>query len=164
MASLTKRSTSKFWLAWFTDPHGRRLKRSTATTDRKAAQKIADEYAAAARRKRTALQVRRVITQLHQKTTRRASPPLHQEITGNEVSQNSLRNFLESWLENKAPEIAHSTLAFYRNAARKFLTFLGDTADADLTEITREHITRFRNEEAKRFAPKTVNHEVKFLR
>jgi Site-specific recombinase XerD len=121
-------------------------------TDRKAAQKIADEYEAAARRKRTALQVRRVITQLHQ------------EITGNEVSQNSLRNFLENWLENKAPEIAHSTLAFYRNAARKFLTFLGDTADADLTEITREHITRFRNEEAKRFAPKTVNHEVKFLR
>jgi integrase len=152
MASLTKRSTSQFWVACFTDRHGRRLKRSTATTDRKAAQKIADEYEAAARRKRTALQVRRVITQLHQ------------EITGNEVSQNSLRNFLESWLENKAPEIAHSTLAFYRNAARKFLTFLGDTADADLTEITREHITRFRNAEAKRFAPKTVNHEVKFLR
>jgi integrase len=152
MASLTKRSTSQFWVACFTDRHGRRLKRSTATTDRKAAQKIADEYEAAARRKRTALQVRRVITQLHQ------------EITGNEVSQNSLRNFLDSWLENKAPEIAHSTLAFYRNAANKFLTFLGDTADADLTEITREDITRFRNEEAKRFAPKTVNHEVKFLR
>jgi len=152
MASLTKRSTSQFWVACFTNRHGRRLKRSTATTDRKAAQRIADEYEGAARRKRTALQVRRVITQLHQ------------EITGNEVSQNSLRNFLESWLVNKAPEIAHSTLAFYRNAARKFLTFLGDTADADLTEITREHITRFRNEEAKRFAPKTVNHEVKFLR
>ena len=152
MASLTKRPTSQFWVACFIDRHGRRLKRSTATTDHKAAHKIADEYEAAARRKRTALQVRRVITQLHQ------------EITGNEVSQNSLRNFLESWLVNKAPEIAHSTLAFYRNAARKFLIFLGDTADADLTEISREHITRFRNEEAKRFAPKTVNHEVKFLR
>jgi integrase len=37
-------------------------------------------------------------------------------------------------------------------------------ADADVTEITRDHITRFRNEEAKHFAPKTVNHEVKFLR
>ena len=152
MASLTKRSTSQFWVACFIDRHGRRLKRSTATVDRKRAQKIADEYEAAARRKRTALQVRRVITQLHQ------------EITGDEVSQTSLRNFLDSWLERKAPEIAQSTLAFYRNAARKFLTFLGDAADADLTEITREHITRFRNEEAKRFAPKTVNHEVKFLR
>jgi integrase len=152
VASLTKRSTSQFWVACFIDRHGRRLKRSTATVDRKRAQKIADEYEAAARRKRTALQVRRVIIQLHQ------------EITGDEVSQTSLRNFLNSWLERKAPEIAHSTLAFYRNAANKFLAFLGDTADADLTEITREHITRFRNEEAKRFAPKTVNHEVKFLR
>jgi len=152
VASLTKRPTSQFWVACFTDKHGRRLKRSTATGDRKAAQKIAEEYETAARRKRTALQVRRVITQLHR------------EITGDQVSQNSLRNFLDGWLETKAPEIANSTLVFYRNAANKFLAFLGDTADADLTEITREHITRFRNEEAKRFAPKTVNHEVKFLR
>jgi integrase len=152
MASLTKRPTSQFWVACFIDRHGRRLKRSTATLDRKRAQKIAEEYEAAARRKRTALQVRRVITQLHQ------------EITGDHVSSTSLRFFLDSWLERKAPEVAESTLAFYRNATKKFLTFLGDAADVDLTEITRDQITRFRNEEAKRFAPKTVNHEVKFLR
>jgi integrase len=96
--------------------------------------------------------VRRVITQLHR------------EITGEEVSQTSLRNFVDEWLERKTPEIAGSTRAFYRNAADKFLRFLGDVADVDVTEITRDHVTRFRNEEAKRFAPKTVNHEVKFLR
>ena len=118
VASLTKRPTSQFWVACFTDRHGRRLKRSTATGDRKTAQKIAEEYETAARRKRTALQVRKVITQLHR------------EITGDEVSQNSLRNFLDGWLETKAPEIANSTLVFYRNAANKFLAFLGDAADA----------------------------------
>ena len=152
LASLTKRPTSQFWVACFTDRHGRRLKRSTATLDRKRAQRIADEYETAARRKRTALQVRRVITQLHQ------------EITGEEVSQTSLRNFLDTWLERKAPEIAPSTEAFYRNAAAKFIGFMGPMADADVTEVTREHITRFRNEEGKRWAPKTVNHQVKFLR
>jgi integrase len=152
VASLTKRATSRFWVACFTDRHGRRLKRSTATVDRKSAQKIADEYETAARRKRTALQVRRVITQLHH------------EITGDEVCQTSLRSFLDTWLERKAPEIAPSTECFYRNAASKFITFMGPMADADVTEITREHITRFRNEEAKRWAPKTVNHQVKFLR
>jgi integrase len=152
VASLTKRPTSRFWVACFIDRHGRRLKRSTATVDRKRAQKIADEYEAAARRKRTALQVRRVITQLHH------------EITGDEVSQTSLRSFLDTWLERKAPEIAPSTESFYRNAASKFIRFMGPMADADVTEVTREHITRFRNEEAKRWAPKTVNHEVKFLR
>jgi integrase len=152
VASLTKRPTSQFWVACFTDRHGRRLKRSTATADRKSAQKIADEYETAARRKRTALQVRRVITQLHR------------EITGEEVSQTSLRSFLDAWLERKAPEIAPSTEAFYRNAAAKFIGFMGPMADADVTEVTREHITRFRNQEAKRWAPKTVNHQVKFLR
>ena len=60
--------------------------------------------------------------------------------------------------------ISSVTLAFYRNAAAKFLAFLGDEADRDLTEITRDDITQFRNEEAKNCAPKTVNHKVKFLR
>ena len=142
IASLTTRPTSRFFVGCFTDRHGRRLKRSTGIADRKQAQKIADEYETAARRKRTALQVRRVITQLHR------------EITGEEVSQTSLRDFVDEWLEGKTPEIADSTRAFYRNAADKFLRFLGDMADADVTEITRDHITRFRNEEAKHFAPK----------
>jgi integrase len=67
-------------------------------------------------------------------------------------------------LERKEPEIAQATASFYRNAADKFLAFMSDRADADLTEITRDDIIRFRNGESKRFAPKTVNHEIKFLR
>jgi len=152
VASLTKRATSQFWVACFIDGNGRRLKRSTATVDRKRAQRIAEEYESASRRKRTALQVRRVIAQLHQ------------EITGDKVSSTSVRAFFDSWLERKTPEISSVTLAFYRNAAAKFLAFLGDEADRDLTEITRDDITQFRNEEAKNCAPKTVNHKVKFLR
>jgi integrase len=89
---------------------------------------------------------------------------LHQEITGDEVSQMSVRQFVNDWLERRASEVAETTLEFYRNAAHKFLAFLGNRAEEDLTEVTRDHITRFRNEEAKRFAPKTVNHEVKSLR
>jgi integrase len=89
---------------------------------------------------------------------------LHQEIAGEEVLQTTLRSFLDSWLERKEPEIAQATASFYRNAADKFLAFMSDRADADLTEITRDDIIRFRNGESKRFAPKTVNHEIKFLR
>ena len=152
MASLTKRGTSKFWVACFTDRNGRRLKRSTASTNRKQAQKIADEYEEAARKRRTVLQARRVLT------------ALHREIVGDDVSHTSVRAFVDSWIERKVPEIAASTAGFYRNAAGKFLAFLGDAADRDLVEITRDHITHFRNEEAKRLAPRTVNHEVKFIR
>jgi len=56
-------------------------------------------------------------------------------------------DFFDNCLERKAPEIAPSTEAFYRNAAAKFVKFMGDLADADVTEVTREQITRFRNEE-----------------
>jgi integrase len=149
MASLTKRPTSSFWVACFTDRNGRRLKRSTATTDRKQAQKIADQYEEAARRKRTAIQV---IAQLQR------------EITGDDFSNTSVRGFIDSWLQRKEPEIAPSTLAFYRNAASKFLTFLGPAADDDLTAVTRDQLTRFRNEQAKLFSATTANHQTKFLR
>lgn len=71
---------------------------------------------------------------------------------------------MDSWIENKTPEIAPSTRGFYRKVADKFLTFLGEAADRDLIEITRDHVNHFRNEEAKRLASRTVNHEVKFLR
>ncbi|HEX7517312.1 MAG TPA: hypothetical protein VF345_08515 [Chthoniobacterales bacterium] len=71
----------------------------------------------------------------------------------------SVRQFVNDWLERKAPEVAEATLGFYRNAADKFLGFLGTAVDEDLTEITRDHITQFRNQEAKRFAPKTFGRE-----
>jgi len=152
MASLIKRPTSKFWVACFTDRNGRRLKRSTATINRKQADKIADEFEEAARRKRTAIQVRRVISQLHR------------EITGDDFSDTSVRGFVDSWLERKEPEVARSTLAFYRNAASKFLTFLGLAAEQDLTAVTRDQLTRFRNEQARLFSATTANHQTKFLR
>src|SRR4030095_13535101 len=152
MASLIKRPTSKFWVACFTDRHGRRLKRSTKEVDRKRALKITDAFEEAARRKRTAIQIRRVISQLHR------------EITGDDLPDTSVRGFIASWLERKKPEIAPSTSAFYRNAASKFLTFLGPAADDDLTAVTRDQLTRFRNEQAKLFSAATVNHQTKFLR
>jgi hypothetical protein len=91
---------------------------------------------------------------------------LHQEITDDDVSAASLRNYVNSWLQHKASEVAYPTLAFYRNALNRFLAFLflGGVVDAGLPQITCRHIMRFRNEEAKWFARKTVNREVTLLR
>jgi integrase len=113
---------------------------------------IATEFEEAAQKKRTLLQARRVLT------------ALHREISGSDLAHTSFTTFVNSWIERKKPEVVPTTLSFYRNVADKFIAFLGETADQDLAEITRDHITRFRNEEAKRFAPQTVNHEVKFVR
>ena len=90
---------------------------------------------------------------------------LHQEIRGDEVSVASLRNFVNSWLQRGASAAAPPTFAFYRNTVNRFLAFLllGGVTELGWPEITREHITRFRSEEAKWSAPKTVNRQVKFL-
>jgi hypothetical protein len=91
---------------------------------------------------------------------------LHQEIRGDEVSVISLRNFVNSWLQRESSAAAPPTFAFYRNTVNRFLAFLllGGVTKLGLPEITREHITRFRSEEAKWSTPKTVNREVKLLR
>ena len=116
------------------------------------AQKIADEFELVANRKQTMLQVRRVISRLHQ------------EITGTDITEISARAFIESWLSRKGPEVSPSTLNFYRGASQKFLIFLGPRADQEIGTVGREDLVQFRNEQVEHLAGKTVNHLVKFLR
>ena len=152
MSCVWKSPKSRFWIAQFTDHTGRRRNRSTKTTDRRKAQKLAEHYEAAYARKRTARQIREVIASAYA------------EITGEQLVNKSLRSFSQSWLAAKRHEVAESTLEFYKKAADKFLTHLGPLADADLAEISREHVLDFRNREAEKFAPKTVNHDLKAVK
>ena len=152
MSCVWKSPKSRFWIAQFTDHTGRRRNRSTKTTDRRKAQKLAEHYEAAYARKRTARQIREVIASAYA------------EITGEQLVNKSSRSFSQSWLAAKRHEVAESTLEFYKKAADKFLTHLGALADADLAEITREHVLDFRNREAETLAPKTVNHDLKAVK
>jgi integrase len=152
MASLWKHPQSKYLVACFTDRAGRRRKRSTKETDRKKAQRIADAFEEAARRLRTAKQVREVIAELHE------------EITGEGLPSVSTRDFFKQWLAKKEPEVARGTLDFYKQTTTKFITFLGEEADKGIELITADHVLRFRNEQARIISAKTVNHNIKCLR
>src|SRR4030095_13737577 len=152
MAFVWKHPQSKYWIARFFDRQGRRRNRSTRTTKRKEAERLARAYEEAARKKRTARQ------------TREGIASLHEEITGEALQSHSFRAFVDSWLERKTPETAASTLTFYRNATTKFVTFLGAKAEGDLSDISRDDVASFRNQEAKTLAAKTVEHELKVLR
>ena len=152
MASLWKHPQSKNWTACFTDRTGKQRKRSTGTTDRKVALKLANEYEDAARKRRTARQAREVISDLHR------------ELTGEELPTVTTRVFFEGWLERKKVETSQATFAFYSKTVAKFQAFLGDTAGLDLSEVTREHVTGFRNQQTKTLAAKTVNHDLKCLK
>jgi integrase len=157
MPCVIKRPDSKNWIACFTDINGRRLKKSTKIKaierNRLKALKVAEKYEEAARKKRTAAQVRRVIAELHS------------QITGEDLPFKSFRKYLKEWIDEKKGETSVATIHFYDSNAKKFLRFLGVRADKDISEITKKDILDFRRMEAARgLAPKTVNHSVKFLR
>jgi len=152
MAFLWKHPESKYFMARFTDVNGKRRNRSTKSTNRKEAQKIADAYEAATRKRRTAKQVRDVITELHQ------------EITGEELPSRSFRDFASAWLDRKLPEVSEATSVSYKKTVSKFSAFLSEKADVDMAEITADDVLRFRNHEAKALTPKTVNRYLKCLR
>jgi len=156
MACLIKRPDSGFWIASFTNPQGKRLKKSTkikaTERKRKEAQAVADGYEEAAKKERTKTQTRKVIEELHEK------------VTGEPMVVISLRQFVESWLANKEARTSRATMVFYRNMWRKAALFFGERVDEDITKIRREDIYNFTNQEAKTLSPRTVNHELKWLK
>jgi len=163
MAFLWQLPDSRFWIARFTDISGKRRNRSTKVpikgatraetdTNRKQAQKIADSFESASRKRQTATRLRSVIAELQK------------EITGEELASHTVRQFVGDWLNEKRASVAPGSFNFYEAHLDKFIAHLGEKADADIAEITRDDITGFRNAEAKTLAGKTVNHGLKVLR
>jgi integrase len=153
MASLFKRPGSKKWVAAFTDENRKRWQRSTKMTDKKLAQKQADEWESEARNQRTILQIRRV------------SSEIRKEITGKALEQETIRAVKDRWINLKKAETRAATADFYDGALTRFLDHLGTRADRDLQEITRADAEAFRDALLKReLAAKTINHSLKVLK
>jgi hypothetical protein len=66
MASAWKRSNSQYFTACFRDHTGRQRRITTKETDRKKAQRLADEYEKASRTKRSLRQAQAVLDRLHE--------------------------------------------------------------------------------------------------
>lgn len=152
MASIFKRPRSKYWFAAFTDANGRRLKKSTKSTEKRTALRIADEFEMAANKRRTFLQVRRVLGEFSK------------NLLGLEMTEPTVRGHVENWIAAKTNSTAPSTIIFYKSATTKFLSWLGGRADKEISLVQRADIISFRNERAAVAAAKTVNHEIKALR
>ena len=152
MASIRQREGSRFWFACVTLPNGRRVQRSTKETDRKKAQQIAEKWEAATRGRVTARQTQKVIADLYR------------DITGQHLVFPTVREYFDSWVARKKPEIAPSSYRLYHDKARRFVNWLGFRADQQIALITRDDILAFRAAELERVAPSSVNHSIKFLR
>jgi integrase len=152
MPSLVRKPTSKFWFACFRDVNGKQRRKSTKTTDRKKAMKIAEQLEAVGQHK------------LSPKTVRDTLAELYREIYNQEIPVATVRGFVEKWLKAKTPEVSQATLAFYRKSTNKLLAFLGPAADLDLASVTRTTLVEFRNDIAQKTSATTTNHDLKAIR
>ena len=144
MASLRRFRKSPFHFACFTGEDGRRHQRSTkiradgTVTARRQAQKIADEYEDVARGQQTARQVQKVFHDLYQ------------EVTGDALPNQTLRQFAENWLMDKQGAIAPRTHGFYRSRVDSFLADLGKREGVPVFQITEADVRAWRDRETKR--------------
>ena len=165
MASITKDAhhppKTPYWTACFngvaSDGKVRRLKRSTKTTDRKLAQKLADEWEQleklAGKGRLTESHCRKVIAQMYERTV---GEPLHFR---------TAREHLTEWVESKKNETGLRTYWKYRQIVDEFLTHVGIKADRLLREITPTDIRSWRDAlKRKGLAAPTVNDAIKTLR
>lgn len=70
---------------------------------------------------------------------------LYREIYGESVPDASVDEYAKSWLEIKRVERKPSTIESYEKSIEKFLEFLGQDAELDISLLTRTHIAAFRN-------------------
>jgi integrase len=175
MASIWKDPRSPYWLACFTGYVGVRaqqLKRSTATTNKKLARRLADELEEAARGKRTTERIKEFLENDEDlKADLKAKRAAHhafdfalRHTTGSGLGSKSARGFITHWLTRTKSEVSPATWAKYDQTVRLFLTFLEGKAEQDLSTIRQDDIARFRDEQAQRVARSTANVMLKIVR
>lgn len=152
MASLWKRSNSKYFTACWTDASGRRLKRSTKTAVRKTANEMAQKFETESRAKRTAKQARRILTDIYK------------NLSGEELPVTTVRDYFESYIDRKKLEISPATLAYYTGHSKRFLKWLGARAEGDMTEVSKKDILSYRTHVAKHAGPRTTNNTLKAIK
>jgi len=152
MASLRRKPSSQYWFACFTLPNGLRTQRSTKTTSRKLAQKIAHDYESAARSRMTETQVRRVLSDLHRMNSNSA------------LGSASIREVLNQWISSKKGTVSAATELAYGATVDEFCDFLGDRAELELLYLGKADIAAFRDHVASSRAPSTANKRLKILR
>ena len=122
------------------------------TTNKKLAQKLAEDYEAVARNHITEAQVCRVLGDLHRMTT------------GVVLGSITVRGYLNQWLKAKNGTVSDSTKLAYESAVREFCEFLGERADLELLYLTTGDIAGFRDHVASTRVPATANNRLKILR
>jgi integrase len=165
MSSITKDThnppKSPYWIACYngigSDGKVQRFKRSTKTTDRKLAQRLADEWEQLAKlageKRLTESHCRKVVAEMYERTI---GEPLHFR---------TARAYLVEWLEGTKGDVEIRTYWRYYQTVYEFIEHLGVKAERLLREITPKDVRLWRDKlKAKGLSAPTVNGAIKVLR
>jgi integrase len=156
MASLRRLKNSPYWIACFTLPDGRRTQRSTATTDKREAQRIANTYEDASKEARegkfTGLRARKTIADIFALGNNDSLP------------SSTIQSFFDSWIKRKELEAGEKTFRRYKTVIDQFLLFLGSQTKRDIAHLSSKEITLFRDKLSQKRSTGTVNISVKIIR
>jgi integrase len=159
MSSILKdsRNRSPFWYASFIAADGRRLKKSTKTTDPEIAKRTAAEWETLAKAGRAG--------RLYESQVRKVISDLYEVATGSALAYHSARSWLTGWIEEKKVSISPRSHLKYDQIVREFLAHLKQKADTPLQAIVDGDLISFRNSLARAgHSANTVNTALKILR
>jgi integrase len=152
MASVRKKSGSRFWFGCFLMPDGRRVQRSTKSKDKMEALQIALSWERATRQKATVEQSRKVIA------------GIVKVVHGNDACDETVKGFFDRWEARKAAEIDAGTVKKYKAILKSFAESLSGRWTTPLAEVTTNQVARWRDGLANRLAPGTANFHLKIVR
>ncbi len=156
MASLRRLPNSPYWIACFSLPDGARTQRSTKSTDRREAQRIANQFEDSA----TAARSGRFI----EAQARKVIADIYALANSDQLPSSTAKDFFASWLKRKEIEAGEKTHQRYGIVVGHFLAALGSKTAGQITHVTHREVAAFRDEYSKRVSANTVNTSLKILR
>ena len=156
MASLRKKDRSPFFFACFTLPDGTRTQRSTGSSHRGEAQRIANEFEDAAREASAGRFI--------ESRARRVISDIYALANPDRLASSTTEDFFVAWLKRKELEAGEKTHAKYSSVVVQFKDFLGPKVKRDITNVAAADFTKFRDSLARTVTAGTVNVALKILR
>jgi hypothetical protein len=152
MATVIRQPGSRYWIAAFRDATGKQHRRSTGETQKTRALEVAKQFERAGKGKGNPHRVRATFADFYR------------EHFGIELSFSNVRTYCQNWLATRKAETRPATYSRYEKTIERFLETLGDSAEKDLNEVTKSHITTFRDWCLKQYATRTANLYLKIIK
>jgi len=143
-------------MACFTLSDGRRTTRSTGTSEKKEAQRIANHFEDVAKEGK--------VKKLTESRARKTIADIYALSNQNILPSSTIKEFFASWLKRKELEAGEMTHTRYQTVVDQLINYLGARASLDVTHLNAKEILGFREDLSKRVSPGIVNISLKVLR